>query len=325
MSAEAVVGSGKCGAGPVDLVPGSPGRDASGPPPGVRCPSESEDPAPGAGQVGFGLVSPVYYARLTPGSIQVGVYRRDAEGGSRAVRGAVEGFSAGSRMRLLRRALSLPWEEAVGPGGIGMVTLTYPGVFSTDGRVVKRQLERLYGRLLRRYGVPKGMWKLEFQRRGAPHFHIFMGLPEDEEVFLAWLLEAWYESVASGDERHRREGVDISRWRWGTLGENRARVGEYFARHGAKGWESYQNELPEGYTSPGRWWGVWGGSVGFRPVEEELVFRSLAEYYEFRRLVWALQEKNRRRRPKKGGRDKGAWTQSADGLVTGERWMRSVG
>ena len=286
----------------------------------------SEDPATGRPELRNEPVGRVYYAVLTPGSVQCGVYRRDSVGAPTAsVRGAVGGFSADSRVRLLRRAVSLPWEKAVGPGGMGMVTLTYPAVFPKDGRMVKAHLDAMSARVRRRYGMQKGMWKQEFQQRGAPHFHIFVGLPEDEDLFRAWLLQAWYEVVGSGDEKHLFNGVDISRWRWGTLGQNRAKIGEYFARHGAKGWKSYQNQLPEGYTSPGRWWGVWGGSAGFVPDEQEVVFGSREEYYRFRRLVWTLQEKNRGRQPRKGGRDKGAWTLSVDGMATGQRWAATPG
>jgi len=202
-----------------------------------------------------------------------------------------------------------------------MVTFTYPRVFTTEGPVVKAQWERLYARWARRYGVPKGMWKLEFQERGAPHLHAFVGLPEEEDGLRAWLLDAWYGCVGSGDKRHLYNGVDISRWRWGSLGQNASKVGEYFARHGAKGWRSYQNQLPEGYTSPGRWWGVWGKSVGFRPVEEERHFGSREDYFAFRRLTWTLQEKNRGQAVTKGGRHKGAWSASVDGLLTGDRWI----
>ena len=203
----------------------------------------------------------------------------DGVSGEMVTRGLINGFSGDSRERLRRRAVSLPWEEAVGAGGVGMVTLTYPEPFPTDGRVAKAQLKRLYERWRQRYGKPMGMWKMEFQGRGAPHFHCFVGLPEPEEEFRAWLLRQWYEVVGSEDERHLFHGVDISRWRWGTLGENRARVGEYFGRHGAKGWKSYQNRVPEGYISPGQFWGVWG----LKPV---VVVMPLvwSEYVQQRRL-----------------------------------------
>jgi hypothetical protein len=240
----------------------------------------------------------------------------DEPSGMLATRGCISGFSGDSRERLRRRAVSLPWEEAVGTGGIGMVTFTYPEAFPTDGQVAKAQLKRVYERWRQRYGKPMGMWKMEFHRRGAPHFHCFVGLPEPEDELRAWLLRQWYEVVGSADDRHLFHGVDISRWRWGTLGENRARVGEYFARHGAKGWKSYQNRVPHGYVSPGQFWGVWG----LKPV---VVVMPLVwgEYVQQRRLVWTLDGKNRQRKVRKGGGDKGAFALSVDGVRTGSRWV----
>jgi len=265
----------------------------------------------------------------TPGSIQVRASKYDplvvravssdvgGESG-RSTRGRINGFSSDSRERLLRRAVSLPWEGAVGAGGIGMVTFTYPAIFPKDGRVAKAQLKRLYERWRVRYSVPQGMWKMEFQERGAPHFHCFLGLPEEEEQLWAWLLGQWYEIVGSCDERHLYHGVDISRWRWGTLGESRSRVGEYFARHGAKGWKSYQNRVPEGYVSPGQFWGVWG----LKP-DVHVVPLSRREYVHQRRLTWTLDGKNRGRSARKGGGDKGAFSLSVDGMQTGDRWVGS--
>jgi len=200
-----------------------------------------------------------------------------------------------------------------------MVTLTYPEVFPTDGQVAKVHLKRFYERWRTHYGTPMGMWKLEFQERGAPHFHCFVGLPESEDELRAWLLRQWFEVVGSGDERHLFHGVDISRWRWGSLGENRARVGEYFARHGAKGWQSYQNRVPLGYVSPGQFWGVWG----IKPAVEVIPL-ARREYVQHRRLTWALDGKNRQRKVRKGGGDNGAFTRSVDGHRTGSRWVGAL-
>lgn len=316
-------GAGSRRVGSAALVRAAGASAAGGPGGEVRTP-----PAARAEGEGFGRAARRYFAVITPGSIRCGVeHVRSAvsqyDGGvsGESVRGRIEGFSADSRVRLLQRAVSLPWSDAVGAGGIGMVTFTYPAVFPTDGRVVKAQWDRLYARWVRHYGVPEGMWKMEFQGRGAPHFHVFVGLPEAEDELRAWLLTAWYESVGSGDERHLYNGVDISRWRWGTLGQNAGKIGEYFARHGAKGWKSYQNQLPEGFTSPGRWWGVWGKSEGFVPVEEVYEFADRQRYFNFRRVTWTLQEKNRGRAVRKGGRDRGAWSVSADGLTNGRRLL----
>jgi len=200
-----------------------------------------------------------------------------------------------------------------------MVTFTYPAIFTKDGRLAKAQLKRLYERWRVRYSVPQGMWKMEFQERGAPHFHCFVGLPEPEEELRAWLLRQWYEVVGSEDERHLYQGVDISRWRWGTLGESRTRVGEYFARDGAKRWQSYQNRVPDGYASPGQFWGVWG----LKPAVEVIPLLR-GEYVQHRRLTWMLDSKNRERKVRKGGGDKGAFALSVDGHRTGRRWVGAL-
>lgn len=275
-----------------------------------------------------------YWMEVSPGSVQLRTSKYDPTearptpsrvggvdeaGDNGPTRGRINGFSADSRERLFRRAVSLCWEEAVGAGGIGMVTFTYPEVFPTDGQLAKAHLKRLYERWRRRYGKPRGMWKMEFQGRGAPHFHCFVGLPESEDELRAWLLRQWYEVVGSGDERHLFHGVDISRWRWGTLGESRARVGEYFARHGAKGWTSYQNRVPEGYVSPGQFWGVWG----LKPAVEVTPL-GRGEYVWHRRLTWALDGKNRQRKVRKGGGDRGAFAVSVDGRRTGRRWVGAL-
>ena len=71
-------------------------------------------------------------------------------------------------------------------------------------------------RWARRWGGgrrPPHIWKLEFQRRGAPHFHILIAQPSgDLRTFRAWLSEAWAEVVGHTDahqrELHRRAGTD---------------------------------------------------------------------------------------------------------------------
>ena len=275
-----------------------------------------------------------YWMEVSPGSIQMRSSKYDPTkpapkpsrvggvdeaSGVGQTRGRIRGFSSDSRERLSRRAVSLPWEDAVKAGGIGMVTFTYPEVFPTDGQVAKAHLKRLYERWRSRYGMPRGMWKLEFQERGAPHFHCFVGLPESEDELRAWLLRQWYEVVGSGDERHLFHGVDTSRWRWGSLGDSRARVGGYFARHGAKGWKSYQKRVPVGYVSPGQFWGVWG----LKPAVDVIPL-DWVEYVQHRRLTWALDGKNRERKVRKGGGDRGAFALSVDGHQTGTRWVGAL-
>ncbi len=234
-------------------------------------------------------------------------------------RGRIRGFSADSRERLSRRAVSLRWEDAVEAGGIGMVTFTYPEVFPTNGQVAKAHLKRLYERWRSRYGKPRGMWKLEFQQRGAPHFHCFVGLPESEDELRAWLLRQWYEVVGSGMSGICSTALTFLVGAGDRLGRTGLVSENYFARHGAKGWRSYQNRVPVGYVSPGQFWGVWG----LKPAVEVIPLVR-GEYVQHRRLTWALDGKNRERKVRKGGGDRGAFTLSVDGHRTGRRWVGAL-
>jgi hypothetical protein len=52
------------------------------------------------------------------------------------------------------------------------------------------------------------------------------------------------------------------------------------------------------------------------------------EYVQHRRLTWTLDGKNRQRKVRKGGGDRGAFAVSVDGHQTGRRWvgaLRSAG
>ncbi|MEN6535739.1 MAG: hypothetical protein ABFD89_18895 [Bryobacteraceae bacterium] len=129
-----------------------------------------------------------------------------------------------------------------------MLTLTYPCGFPSDGRTVKRHLRSFVERCRRMLGAAAPteslFWFLEFQARGAPHFHLFTTFSIDKGVVARW----WYEIVGSDDERHLRAGTRIERLRSGKDG-----VVAYANKYAAK---SEQKEVPPEYTSVGRFWGV---------------------------------------------------------------------
>ncbi len=161
------------------------------------------------------------------------------------MRQAVQGFSEDSRRRML-----FTFRNVVGLRVL--VTLTYPGQFSTDGREVKRHWDNMRRWLVRR-GV-SGAWFMEFQARGAPHFHCFLtGEVRKEEV-----AAAWFRIVGSGDDRHLRAGTRIE-----ALRELHA-PGAYAAKYLKK---QEQKEVPEGFSDVGRFWGLFGG-LSVQPVAE---------------------------------------------------------
>lgn len=166
--------------------------------------------------------------------------RRKVEGREQiggGIRGNIKGLSVSARRRLLLQARNID-------GMIVEATLTYPAEFPLDGLKVKRDLKAIL-RWLRKQDI-KGMWFLEFQERGAPHFHCFLsGFMEKRE-----LSAAWYRIVHSGDKRHLKAGTRISYIRKAHA------LAAYAAKYAAK-WG--QKEVPSEYKNVGRFWGRFGG------------------------------------------------------------------
>ena len=103
-----------------------------------------------------------------------------SSGGGR--RSVIKKWSAKSRARLVRRIAELDYSPMFGGGRRPvMVTLTLPADFrasTPDGKAFKAQIHKLVARWERRWAESvMGVWKLEFQRRGAPHLHIFTVIP----------------------------------------------------------------------------------------------------------------------------------------------------
>ncbi len=170
---------------------------------------------------------------------------------SAVTRSEITCFSAGSGIRMrryLRECLAeYTW----------MVTLTYPGIYSQDGRVIKNHLRRFLQEVKREWKRKalincldecefSAFWFLEFQQRGAPHFHIFLTWAPDRE----WVSRRWYEIVGSEDERHLRAGTRVE-----YLHSGRAGTISYASKYAAK---MEQKEVPAEYKNVGRWWGVVG-------------------------------------------------------------------
>ncbi len=161
------------------------------------------------------------------------------------MRQAVQGFSEDSRRRML-----FTFRNVVGLRVL--VTLTYPREFPADGRLVKQHWDNMR-RWLTRRGVA-GAWFMEFQARGAPHFHCFLtGEVPKQEV-----AAAWYRIVGSGDDRHLRAGTRVE-----ALRELHA-AGAYAAKYLKK---QEQKDVPDGFSSVGRFWGLFGG-LSVQPLAE---------------------------------------------------------
>lgn len=168
------------------------------------------------------------------------------------IRGDISGFSpkAGQRMRKYLRGCKAKYST--------MLTLTYPNEYSNDGKAIKYHLHKFMLWLHRRFDTEQKLgfvapdikfsafWFLEFQARGAPHFHIFTTYhPGNESV-----AKNWCSIVDSGDEKHLIAGT---RTEW--LKKGRGGTISYASKYAAK---ACQKSVPEAYKNVGRFWGVRG-------------------------------------------------------------------
>jgi len=299
-----------------DLVPAAAGLLAG-------CPSRSSGSLIAEG--------PSFFLEVTPGTVALAAHdlaraershnrRQDSqvvppsEGDSTR---EVRVWSAKSRARMIRAYASLDYSPLF-QGIPGMVTLTYPGDWESltpTGAHLKAHLKAFRKRWARRWGRPPvGLWKLEFQRRGAPHVHLFVSLPfVPLGEFCDWLSLAWYEVVGSGDLRHLMAGTGVDLREAARMRDPR-RVAVYFSGHSLKSGDGkeYQHAVPELWTAPGagpgRFWGYWGLSVASAVVELDP-----RTFILVRRLLRRWAKASSRRTVMASGRLAGGWVTANDG------------
>jgi len=197
------------------------------------------------------------------------LYRRriaTAFRGGDVPRAAITGLSARSCARMRRYLRRCESNYSV------MLTLTYPFSFPGDGRIAKRHLDSFVKVLFRadtrerKAGLPAReplsvFWFMEFQARGAPHFHLYLNRRFDKEL----CARAWYDVVGTEDPRHLAAGTRIElirSGRWGTVA--------YAAKYASK---LAQKEIPADFTNSGRFWGVYGS----RRVKAATIYFDLSE------------------------------------------------
>lgn len=233
-------------------------------------------------------------------------------------------FGGSGLSRLRREVRALPWER-LGRRAL-LVTLTYPGDWRRwvpDEGTFRRHVLAFVARWTRRWGEkPEGLWVVEYQRRGAPHLHMYVRLPESvseadfrvlqertgrekarkrqgtqvwgkkEPVageFGMWARTAWAEVVGTQgwDRGHHVAGVDMvtffaAGYEWSVV--DGVQVGEYLAGEIGK---RHQKKPPSGFGC-GHQWGKWSG---FGPVVrwQGALEPELAVALESRLVTWIAQ------------------------------------
>jgi len=203
---------------------------------------------PSAGNDRPEIKAPVNYSKFMAvrRRREVTVYLTNPETGRRPPpREKIVAFTESSGQRL-RRAVDNSWCAFRVFG-----TLTYPQQFPTDGREVKRHWKAFIERL-RRIGYLQTeslVWWLEFQQRGAPHFHFLA----TRYIDYRWVAGAWAE-ITNGNVRTCSSVEKL---------KHPESAGAYAAKYAAK---REQKTAPPGFTDIGRWW----GRSGRRPTWEDM-------------------------------------------------------
>jgi hypothetical protein len=172
-------------------------------------------------------------------------------------RGKIKGFSKASRRRLMRKLAVLDKNKLP-----QFMTLTYPKIYPLQSEVWKYQLDKFIKRMKYRFPDFCAIWKLEFQKRGAPHFHLLVwGLPPANHIYNL-VSKLWFDVVGSGDEKHLKAGTQIQKIRsW-------KGVMAYASKYMGK-------EIDGADLEVGRFWGVVNADLlPYSRIEKYQVFQN---------------------------------------------------
>ena len=174
---------------------------------------------------------------------------------NRKKRGSVTVFSKRSRSRL-NTITSTINKDKVHPSEVLFMTLTSPSVgwYELTGKEWKKRLNHFNTRLRQKFkNHPTfcGIWRMEFQRRGSPHFHyITYGVSFIEH---SWISQTWNNICSKGlsekeREKHLCSGTNVQRSRsWNNIHDYFSKTMSYVSKdEGYKlKYEVEQGRLPE--------------------------------------------------------------------------------
>lgn len=196
-------------------------------------------------------------------------------------RSKVREFSKASRKRLLRLFSKIDLSLVASPV---FLTLTYHYGFKSDPLLCKKHLNAFLQYLRDNFPSLSYIWRLELQKRGAPHYHFMLfSLPGDSilssPIFERDLRFAWHRIADPSSNAHLRFGfqlIQISSFRMAY-----SYVSKYCAKESS-------NELLPGF---GRRWGFSRNL----PISPLFNFELPSEmYYLVRRIARRFYKKRRK-------------------------------
>ena len=160
------------------------------------------------------------------------------------LRGTVKGFSAASRRRMIEQCAKMGKAVPI------FVTLTYGADYPEDPAIWKKHLEYWGKRLVRYDSSLSAIWRLEPQKRGAPHYHLLVYAADGKRPFLPhdWVAKSWSEVLGEySNDEHLKAGTRVEALR------SCRGAAFYAAKYCAKLPED--DDFPPEWDAAGRLWG----------------------------------------------------------------------
>lgn len=173
-------------------------------------------------------------------------------GGEKSIRGTVKATASKSSLRRLRRYL----ENCITKYN-KMITLTYGEDFPRAGQS-KTDLNDFMQKLFRgSEGVTSAVWVMEFQKRGAVHYHILCdgGFIHHERVAAMWFASTKGKSSIMAGTRTE------------AIFQGNANLSKYLSKYLSKSYQKVsESGVSEDDLKRGRFWGV-RGNREVKPME----------------------------------------------------------
>lgn len=218
----------------------------------------------------------------------------------RGERAEITEFSRQSRKRLMQLFASVA-ETAVRDSAV-FIGLTYHRDWPDTPAGCRAQLRAFLKSLRRKYPETAVIWRLEFQRRGAPHYHL---LVVGTSFVDSELVTTWWGDIAHGEsEYHGRMATNTQQIK--TWYHACAYVSKEIAKVSQSKWGEKN----------GRYWGVEGRS--FLPAVVDEIPLTLSQFSRLKAMVMSRMPAERINRWLRNGPG-GCWS-----MIPGEEGLRMV-
>ena len=181
-------------------------------------------------------------------------------------RGEVKGFSRASRKRLIELCTRMGNAVPI------FLTLTYGRNFPSDPKIWKRHLQTWFKRLRTRHPGLSAIWRLEPQKRGAPHYHLLIYQENGKAPFIDkhWISKSWSAVLGEySDEDHLKAGTKVEKLR------SSRGAAFYAAKYCAKLPED--DDFPPEWERAGRLWGSHNKAKLPKAKQHEMLLHSELE------------------------------------------------